>query len=321
MSSLHHSFSTLHAETYGLEEAILIHHFQYWIEHNRELKRNFKEGRTWMYQTQKEIAAFFPYWSQDTVFRIIKKLEETGVIIKGNFNKTSFDRTMWYAFVNEEMFTKPRNRGIQNSEPKNGKSETAEPIPYSKTDSKTKQQQDPPQKTVPPPNNLTPSAAAFYESPKEERSQEKRPEGFLPIHECLTDVPIPVDDKEWLTKTYSVLVVEKALAWWRGDTSKVKTTLQQALKEACKRNYEIPVSKEQLSDENKSLALKISASKKVIENTNLCVEIFNHFVEIGYKKGSVQRTTINYTENGFKDRLINALQKHGVDINGQDDQF
>jgi hypothetical protein len=114
--SLSHAFSKRFAEIYGVECAIIISHFQFWIEQNQAMNRNFHDGRTWMYQTQKEIAAVYSYWSEDAVARILKKLEEYEVIIKGDYNKSNFDKTTWYAFKNEEMFTKPRNRGIADNE-------------------------------------------------------------------------------------------------------------------------------------------------------------------------------------------------------------
>jgi hypothetical protein len=47
--SLHHSFNVHYAEKYGVHEAILIHHFQHWIEHNQRLNKNYHEERTWSY--------------------------------------------------------------------------------------------------------------------------------------------------------------------------------------------------------------------------------------------------------------------------------
>lgn len=133
---LSHSFSVELAEKYGIECAILISHFQFWIEQNQAMGRNYHDGRTWMYQTQKEIAAIYPYWSEDTVQRTIKKLEEHKIIIKGNYNKSSFDRTVWYAFENEEMFTKPRNRGIEKSKSNDPNRGIAPPIPDTNPDTK-----------------------------------------------------------------------------------------------------------------------------------------------------------------------------------------
>jgi len=132
-----HSFSVQDAQDYGIEGAILIHHFQYWIRQNATVGRNFHDGHTWMYQSQKEIAALFPYWSEDQIYRVIKKLIDSEVLVKGNYNKSPYDRTQWYAFSNEEMFSIPRNRGMNSEVPKNGNHQSAEPIPNVLTDAKT----------------------------------------------------------------------------------------------------------------------------------------------------------------------------------------
>lgn len=169
---LNHSFSVEFADHYGIECALVIHHLQYWIEHNQALGRNFIEGRTWMYQTQKEIAAHFTYMSEDSVYRILKKLEDHEVIIKGNFNKSKFDKTTWYAFKNEEIFTKPRNRKIGPKESQNQNHDPTEPIPYNKANNiPEKQQQEPvpKQKFSPPPD----AAAALSKESNFSSSEEQ----------------------------------------------------------------------------------------------------------------------------------------------------
>src|SRR5271163_464192 len=103
-----HSFNTDLADEYGMELAVLIHHFQHWVKVNKRLKRNFIEGRTWTYQTREEIAAHFSYFSIDQVRRLTDKLVELKVLRKGNFNKNILDKTIWYSFENEEMFTNGR---------------------------------------------------------------------------------------------------------------------------------------------------------------------------------------------------------------------
>ncbi len=134
MSGPNHSFNVNLAESYGIECAIMIHHFQFWITYNRNMKKNFRDGRTWTYNTLEEIAGYFPYWNKDKVFRIIRRLEEFGVIIKGNFNKTQFEKTMWYAFQNEEMFIVLQNCKIEDADSQNRDHESAtsttDTIPY-----------------------------------------------------------------------------------------------------------------------------------------------------------------------------------------------
>lgn len=131
-----HSFSPSLAAKYGIIEAILIHHFQHWINHNQSLGRNKKDGRTWTYQTRKEIAAWFEYLSPDQVRRATDRLVECGVLIKGNYNKNAMDKTIWYAFVNEKMFTTGRSAS-SIEESANSIEEFAKPIPNTKTDTKT----------------------------------------------------------------------------------------------------------------------------------------------------------------------------------------
>lgn len=120
-----HSFNTAFAAMYGVHEAILIAHFQAWINHNMRLGKNFKDGRTWCYQTRQEIAAWFPYLSAKQVRRVTDSLVEQGVLIKGHYNKKKFDKTIWYAFKNEKMFTI-----AQMGTPI---AQMGKPIPYTKT--------------------------------------------------------------------------------------------------------------------------------------------------------------------------------------------
>lgn len=134
-SSPHHSFDVNLATQLGsIDLAILVHHMQYWINHNKRLGRNFKEGRTWMYQTREEMAAHFPYWSSYQLRRFTDRLVELGILIKGNFNKMKIDQTLWYAFEIEEMFTIGENaKSIDESA--NSIAESAKPIPNSKPNS------------------------------------------------------------------------------------------------------------------------------------------------------------------------------------------
>lgn len=155
--SLHHSFDIDLASQYGVEESILIHHFLHWIRFNKASNKNFHEGRTWMYQTLDDIANHFPYWSKDNVRDLIERLcngknrkskkedqEFEPVLIKGNFNKIPFDRTVWYAFKDENKFmikTQKSNNYYERGNPQIGngdlpKSSVGEiptPIPDTKT--------------------------------------------------------------------------------------------------------------------------------------------------------------------------------------------
>lgn len=120
LSSIHHSFDIMLASEYGVDEAIMIQHFQFWITTNKRLARNFHNGRTWMYESLKEMMARFPYWSQQQLERVIKKLVDLGVIIKGNFHKDPMNKTTWYAFKDENMFAISRFREMHVAESRDG---------------------------------------------------------------------------------------------------------------------------------------------------------------------------------------------------------
>lgn len=103
-SSQHHSFDIALASMYGVECAILIHHFQHWIRINQFKGSNLKDGRCWTYQSRKDIQAHFPYWTFEEVKYLTEKLVKLGILVTANYNKSPMDKTLWYAFANEQAF-------------------------------------------------------------------------------------------------------------------------------------------------------------------------------------------------------------------------
>lgn len=80
----------------GLNEAIVLQQVHYWIKHNERKNRNNKEGFYWVYNTFDEWEKQFPFWSGRTIKRTFKKLEDKNLLIVGNYNKKTYDRTKWY---------------------------------------------------------------------------------------------------------------------------------------------------------------------------------------------------------------------------------
>lgn len=101
---MQHMFDTEHARAYGVHEAILIHHLSFWILRNRANGENLREGRTWTYNSVKALADLFPYLTIKQVRGALARLVDGGVLLTGNYNPTSRDRTLWYAFNDEECF-------------------------------------------------------------------------------------------------------------------------------------------------------------------------------------------------------------------------
>jgi len=92
------------AQQYGVDEAIMVRSFQYWIEMNASNNRNRHDDKTWTYNTISALKKGFPFWSEKQVGRIVKSLISQGILVIGNYNSHRYDRTTWYAFANEEQW-------------------------------------------------------------------------------------------------------------------------------------------------------------------------------------------------------------------------
>lgn len=94
-----HSYDVEIAEKHGMVCAVLLYNIYHWIEKNKETDINFHDGRYWTYDTTETLAKHFPEMSKRTIQRAMKKLEDENLIVKGNFNKSGFDKTTWYTLT------------------------------------------------------------------------------------------------------------------------------------------------------------------------------------------------------------------------------
>lgn len=61
------------------------------------ISRSEAEGHVWVYKTYSEWTEEFTFWSNNTIRRIIKDLEDKGYLISTNkHNKLKIDKTKWY---------------------------------------------------------------------------------------------------------------------------------------------------------------------------------------------------------------------------------
>lgn len=96
---MNHSFSIEVAQKYGIEEAILLEHLFWWCEKNRANGKHLIEGRYWTYNSAKAFAELFPYMSPAKIRRTLISMEDSGLIVSGNFNDNKYDQTKWYALT------------------------------------------------------------------------------------------------------------------------------------------------------------------------------------------------------------------------------
>lgn len=96
-----HQFDIEVAQEYGVIEAVFISNFQYWIWQNKANNLHEHDGRTWTYNSMKAFGELFPYLSTQTIRTTLKHLTEKDILLTANYNETTYDRTLWYAFKDE----------------------------------------------------------------------------------------------------------------------------------------------------------------------------------------------------------------------------
>lgn len=132
------SFDEEVAKEVGVNAAIIMDKFTWWIRQNEANERNFYDGRYWTYNSTKALTSMFPFFNAKQIGRILKKLINDGYLMTGNYNKIAFDRTLWYALTDkgerlmkdkEMHFPKVENEKSQKWEMRNP--ENGKPIPVS----------------------------------------------------------------------------------------------------------------------------------------------------------------------------------------------
>lgn len=95
---MEHSFNVQFAQKYGIEEAIIVQNFYFWLRKNIANEKHLHNGRYWTYNSNNAFTQLFPYINKTKIFRVLKHLEECDIILKDNFNTSVWDKTLWYSF-------------------------------------------------------------------------------------------------------------------------------------------------------------------------------------------------------------------------------
>lgn len=126
--SMHH-FKVEDAVLHGVDKAVILSNLRFWLTKKRDSNTHKYDGYYWVYNTAKELAELFPYFTQSKIQRLLKQLEEDGVLLVGNYNKVKYDRTRWYSL---SEFCTVDNCNNHNTELNNGNNDSVEPIPDTK---------------------------------------------------------------------------------------------------------------------------------------------------------------------------------------------
>ena len=139
---MHYSFDIDLAQQYGVNEAIMLQNFIYWIAKNAANGKNYHDGRYWTYNSVAALVTLFPFWSYKQVRNILASLIKQGCLVEGNYNEMKYDRTKWYALGDEIVKCNCQNWKFDSPETQNPFAQKGNPIPYNKPNNNTYNKQE-----------------------------------------------------------------------------------------------------------------------------------------------------------------------------------
>ncbi len=101
MSAKSHAFQVDYAVEHGVSKAIIIANIHFWLTQNRKHERNARDGFYWTYSSASEYAKLFPYFKPNSIGKWLRELEEVGVLVSANYNRSAYDHTKWYTMPGE----------------------------------------------------------------------------------------------------------------------------------------------------------------------------------------------------------------------------
>jgi len=87
----------------GLYESIILQQIHYWLLNHEKQQINYFDEHYWVYNSYPEWNKQFPFLSVMTIRRAFQHLEKLGLILSGNYNKLTLDRTKWYTIDYKQL--------------------------------------------------------------------------------------------------------------------------------------------------------------------------------------------------------------------------
>jgi hypothetical protein len=146
-----HSFDPDIAQRVGVHAAVIYQNIFWWTQKNAANGKHIKDGYVWTFNSRTAFAKLFPYLTASQIKTALQKLCDSGLIIKGEYNASSYDRTNWYATTESAKWSKSANLAeiaIGQKSPMgwiriaNGLDTDSQPIPDINTDHKPVGKQD-----------------------------------------------------------------------------------------------------------------------------------------------------------------------------------
>ena len=96
---MRYSFNPFVAQLVGTDAATIFDCIGFWVDTNSANDRNYVDGRYWTFNSAKAYHKLFFYISPKKIQRALLALEDAGLIVSGEFNQSSYDRTKWYTLT------------------------------------------------------------------------------------------------------------------------------------------------------------------------------------------------------------------------------
>jgi len=85
----------------GVNESLLLDKIGHWIAKNASNNKHLHEGKYWTRLATEAWATMFPYLTLGKIRGALNRLENKNLIITNNYNKTKYDKTLWYTLTQE----------------------------------------------------------------------------------------------------------------------------------------------------------------------------------------------------------------------------
>lgn len=126
------------ATQYDVNVSLFLQNIAFWTKTNIANEQNYYDGYFWTYNTIKAFSELFPFWTVSQIRTTIQRCINEGLLIKGKYNKTRYDQTLWYALTEKglKLFKLPicQKSQMKLSEVTNEVVRNSKPIPDINTD-------------------------------------------------------------------------------------------------------------------------------------------------------------------------------------------